>query len=72
MELATAVVLLVLALVILFGAIKIVPQGRKYTIERFGRYTRTLPPGIAFLTPFVEGIGRRVNMMEQVLDVPQQ
>ena len=72
MELATAVVLLVLALVILFGAIKIVPQGREYTVERFGRYTRTLPPGIAFLTPFVEGIGRRVNMMEQVLDVPQQ
>ncbi|MDP3591068.1 SPFH domain-containing protein [Phenylobacterium sp.] len=72
MELATAVVLLVLALVILFGAIKIVPQGREYTVERFGRYTRTLSPGIAFLTPFVEGIGRRVNMMEQVLDVPQQ
>ena len=72
MELATAVVLLVLAVVILFGAIKIVPQGREYTVERFGRYTRTLPPGIAFLTPFVEGIGRRVNMMEQVLDVPQQ
>jgi regulator of protease activity HflC (stomatin/prohibitin superfamily) len=72
MELATAVVLLVLAGVILFGAIKIVPQGREYTVERFGRYTRTLSPGIAFLTPFVEGIGRRVNMMEQVLDVPQQ
>jgi regulator of protease activity HflC (stomatin/prohibitin superfamily) len=49
-----------------------VPQGREYTIERFGRYTRTLSPGIAFLTPFVEGIGRRMNMMEQVLDVPQQ
>ena len=72
MELAAAVVLLVLAVVILFGAIKIVPQGREYTVERFGRYTRTLPPGIAFLTPFVEGVGRRVNMMEQVLDVPQQ
>lgn len=72
MELTAAVVLLVLAVVILFGAIKIVPQGREYTVERFGRYTRTLPPGIAFLTPFVEGVGRRVNMMEQVLDVPQQ
>ena len=72
MELATAVVLLVLAVVILFAAIKIVPQGREFTVERFGRYTRTLPPGISFLTPFVENVGRRVNMMEQVLDVPQQ
>jgi len=72
MELAAVVVMVVLALVILFGAIKIVPQGREFTVERFGRYTRTLPPGISFLTPFVEGVGRRVNMMEQVLDVPRQ
>lgn len=67
-----AIVLLVLAAVILFSAIKIVPQGHEYTVERFGRYTRTLKPGIAFLTPFVEGIGRKMNVMEQVLDVPQQ
>ena len=72
MELTAVVVLLILALVILFGAIKIVPQGREFTVERFGRYTRTLSPGISFLTPFVEGIGRKVNMMEQVLDVPRQ
>lgn len=72
MELIAALVFLVLALFILFAAIKLVPQGREYTVERFGRYTRTLKPGISFLTPFVEGIGRRVNMMEQVLDVPQQ
>jgi regulator of protease activity HflC (stomatin/prohibitin superfamily) len=67
-----ALVLVLLSVIILFRAIKIVPQGREYTIERFGRYSRTLAPGIAFLTPFVEGIGRRINMMEQVLDVPQQ
>src|SRR3954463_3061341 len=67
-----ALVLVALAVIILFRAIKIVPQGREYTIERFGRYTRTLAPGIAFLTPFVEAVGRKVNMMEQVLDVPQQ
>src|SRR6185437_9704530 len=67
-----AVVLVALAAIILIRAIKIVPQGREYTIERFGRYTRTLAPGIAFLTPFVEAVGRKVNMMEQVLDVPQQ
>ncbi len=67
-----ATVLVILAAIILVQAIKIVPQGREFTVERFGRYTRTLSPGIAFLTPFVEGVGRRVNMMEQVLDVPQQ
>ncbi|MFN3584083.1 SPFH domain-containing protein [Phenylobacterium sp.] len=72
MELTVAAVFLVLAVVVAFGAIKIVPQGREYTVERFGRYTRTLKPGISFLTPFVEGVGRRVNMMEQVLDVPRQ
>jgi regulator of protease activity HflC (stomatin/prohibitin superfamily) len=72
MAYVVALVFLILALVILLGAIKIVPQGREYTVERFGRYTRTLKPGISFLTPFVEGVGRKVNMMEQVLDVPRQ
>src|SRR5690606_23379098 len=71
MGMSVAVVFLVLAAVVLFGAIKIVPQGREYTVERFGRYTRTLKPGISFLTPFVEGVGRKVNMMEQVLEVPR-
>ncbi|MDB5457727.1 MAG: band 7 protein [Caulobacter sp.] len=65
-------VLLVLAVFVAVNVIKIVPQGREFTVERFGRYTRTLKPGISILTPFVESIGRRVNMMEQVLDVPQQ
>ncbi|MBN9318467.1 MAG: hypothetical protein BGN86_03010 [Caulobacterales bacterium 68-7] len=72
MEMLVPTVLVILALVVVFGAIKIVPQGREFTVERFGRYTRTLKPGISFLTPFVEGVGRRINMMEQVLDVPQQ
>jgi len=67
-----AMVLVALAAIILFNAIKIVPQGREYTVERLGRYTRTLKPGLAFLTPFVEGVGRKMNMMEQVMDVPQQ
>ena len=67
-----SIAFLILALVVVLGAIKIVPQGREYTVERFGRYTRTLKPGISFLTPFVEGVGRRINMMEQVLDVPRQ
>lgn len=72
MEFIFPLILVVLALALLFSVIKIVPQGREFTVERFGRYTRTLKPGIAFLTPFVEGVGRKVNVMEQVLDVPRQ
>ncbi|RZJ38617.1 MAG: SPFH/Band 7/PHB domain protein, partial [Brevundimonas sp.] len=67
-----AVILVVFALIFLFSVVKIVPQGREFTVERFGKYTRTLTPGISILTPFVERIGRRMNMMEQVLDVPTQ
>ena len=66
------VVLAVLALVLFFSTIKIVPQGYEFTVEQFGRYTRTLKPGITILMPFVEAVRRRVNMMEQVLDVPRQ
>jgi len=65
-------VVIVLGVMLLFSIVKIVPQGYEFTIETFGRYTRTLKPGIAFLTPFVEAIGRKVNMMERVFDVPQQ
>ena len=65
-------VLVVLAFVLLFSVVKIVPQGREFTIETFGKYTKTQKPGISILTPFVERVGRRMNMMEQVLDVPQQ
>jgi regulator of protease activity HflC (stomatin/prohibitin superfamily) len=66
------IILVILALVVLVGTVKIVPQGYEYTVQRFGRYTRTIKPGIAILTPFIEGVGRRINMMEQVLDVPSQ
>jgi regulator of protease activity HflC (stomatin/prohibitin superfamily) len=67
-----AVLLFVLAIYIVSSIIKIVPQGAEYTVERFGRYVRTIKPGITFLTPFIEGIGRKVSMMERVIDVPQQ
>jgi regulator of protease activity HflC (stomatin/prohibitin superfamily) len=69
---AVIIVFAVMALVLAFSAIKVVPQGRQFTVERFGRYTKTLMPGIAFLIPFVDRIGRRLSMMETVLDVPQQ
>jgi len=69
---AVAFLAVVLGLMLIFSIVKIVPQGYEFTVENFGRYTRTIKPGITFLTPFVEGIGRRVNMMERVFDVPQQ
>lgn len=61
-----------MALVLAFSSVKVVPQGFQFTVERFGRYTGTLRPGIAFLVPFVDRIGKRMSMMEAVLDVPRQ
>src|SRR5258708_28486934 len=72
MGFVVAAVFLVLALVVALGGMKIVPQGRESTVERFGRYTRTLKPGISFPTALVESVGRSINKMEQVLDVPRQ
>ena len=62
--------LVVLVLFFLFTGIKTVPQGYNYTVERFGRYTRTLTPGLNLIVPFIDRIGAKMNMMEQVLDVP--
>src|SRR3569623_1042031 len=68
----TLIVLGVLAVLVLLAAVKTVPQGYNYTVERFGRYVRTMKPGLSLIIPFVDGIGRKMNMMEQVLEVPQQ
>ncbi len=68
------VVVAFLAVVVLvfFAGVKTVPQGWNWTVERFGRYTRTLKPGLNVITPFVERIGAKLSVMEQVLDVPTQ
>jgi regulator of protease activity HflC (stomatin/prohibitin superfamily) len=66
------VVVIVLAIALVFMGVKTVPQGFEYTVERFGRYTRTLSPGLALIVPLVDRVGRRQNMMEQVTDVPSQ
>ncbi len=67
-----AMIFAFMSVVLAFSAIKVVSQGQQWTVERFGRYIRTLRPGISFLIPFVDRIGRRLSMMETVLDVPRQ
>ena len=68
----TALFFTMVAVLIIFKGIRMVPQGHHWTVERFGKYTRTLSPGLHLLVPFFDSVGRKLNMMEQVLDVDPQ
>lgn len=72
MPLITSGIFIFIVVVIIYSGIKTVPQGFNWTVERFGRYTKTLNPGLNLLIPFIDRVGNRVNMMERVLDVPSQ
>ena len=65
-------IVVLLAILTVFLGVKTVPQGYNWTVERFGRYTRMLRPGLNLMVPFIDRIGRKMNVMEQVIDVPQQ
>ena len=67
-----ALIIAAVAILIVFAGIKTVPQGQNWTVERFGRYTRTLDSGLRVIVPFIDRIGRKLSIMEQVLDVPEQ
>jgi regulator of protease activity HflC (stomatin/prohibitin superfamily) len=67
-----AIVFVVLAILTLLAGVKSVSQGYNWTVERFGRFTHTLKPGLNFIVPFFDRIGRKMNIMEQVIDIPQQ
>ena len=67
-----ALAILFLGIIIVFAGVKVVPQGREWTVERFGRFTRVLKPGLNLIVPVIDRVGAKLSMMEEVLDIPSQ
>ncbi|MEM6944167.1 MAG: SPFH domain-containing protein, partial [Pseudomonadota bacterium] len=67
-----ATIFVIFVIVSVARAVRTVPQGEEWTVERFGRYSRTLEPGLRFMVPLIDQVGRQINMMETVLDVDGQ
>src|SRR5271156_1950476 len=74
LEGASIFALVVAAFVVITAlmGVRQVPQGYNYTVERFGRYYKTLTPGLGLIVPYIDSVGRKLNVMEQVMDVPSQ
>src|SRR3954447_10119589 len=70
--LVALVVLAIVVLAVIARTLRTVPQGYQWTVERFGRYRVTLLPGLRLVNPFIDRIGRKINVQETVLEIPAQ